>query len=102
MSNIGFSGNPGGGENGASYKFGQGAAGSTMGTTDNTGHHGGGGGYYGGKVERYAYYVGGGSGYIGGLPTINYNGTEYSSSTTTGGASQLNGYAKITLVSPNN
>lgn len=99
MSNISFGGSAGGGNNGASYAFGVGASGSTMGTTDNVAHSGAGGGWYGGSVPRYG--AGGGSGYIDGVPTLTLNGIDYSPSTTTGGASQTHGSAKITYLASN-
>ena len=77
---------------------------------EHAGHGGGGdstgGGWYGGGAGYCGYNQdelagvsggGGGSGYIGGVPTITFNGQTYSPSTTAGANSDL-GRATITLL----
>lgn len=56
---------------------------------------GGGGGRYGGSTGQYKGGTGG-SGYIGGLPTITFNGKTYSSGY--GGTQNGNGKARVTFV----
>ena len=73
---------------GVAGSFGQGGSGYIA---------GGGGGYYGGgSGQVYFSGGGGGSGYIGGVPTITYNGATYSPDTLNGTMSG-NGLARIAL-----
>lgn len=86
-----------GGSQTAGYAFGVGES------TDNTTYNAAGGaGFYGGYAKLYSYWNragggGGGSSWHGGVPTITFKNTTYSPSTTAG-ANNGNGKAKITLV----
>ena len=86
-----------GGSQTVGYAFGVGES------TDNTTYNAAGGaGFYGGYAKLYSYWNcagggGGGSSWYGGVPTITFKNTTYSPSTTAG-ANNGNGKAKITLV----
>jgi len=83
-----------GGTQTSGYAFGQG---QTGGTNLNSPAGNGGGGFYGGKTTYSGTGGGGGSGWIGGVPTLEYNGTIYSPSTSNG-VNGSTGKAKITLI----